>query len=75
MADFSSVAVGAKTLLLESAVWHVDCFRCIECNRPIGSRSYYEHQDQPVCVGCYRDKYARKCFKCKEVSYVVGVCF
>jgi len=59
---------GAKKYLYQSQQWHEDCFKCTECTSSIGTSSFIPHEGQPVCVGCYHDKFAIKCVKCNGVS-------
>ncbi len=32
--------------------YHVKCFTCQWCNKPIVEHGYYDHNGVPVCVAC-----------------------
>ena len=52
--------------------WHEECFLCLECKNPIGSKSFIPREDAVCCIACYEKKYAQKCNKCKEVRVKCG---
>jgi len=55
--------------------WHEECFLCLECNQPIGAKSFIPRDQQIICVPCYENKYAQKCTKCIEVIRRGGVTY
>ncbi|CAH8533393.1 unnamed protein product [Schistosoma turkestanicum] len=55
--------------------WHEECFLCVECKQPIGTKSFIPRENQVVCVPCYEAKYAQRCTKCSDVIRRGGVTY
>lgn len=47
--------------------WHEKCFCCCVCKTAIGTKSFIPKEQDIYCAGCYEDKYATRCVKCKKV--------
>ncbi len=48
--------------------WHDKCFQCSVCKSAVGTKPFIIPNDKDVyCVGCFEDKFATKCTKCKKV--------
>ena len=61
--------------MFQSKQWHEDCFKCTECQAPIGTTPFIPYQDQPYCTPCYENKFAFKCAKCNKVSVLQNMFF
>ena len=56
--------------------WHDRCFKCVVCERQVGSKPFIIPNETDVyCVGCFEEKFATKCTKCKKVVTTGGVTF
>lgn len=49
--------------------WHEKCFCCCVCKTAIGTKSFIPREQEIYCAGCYEEKYATRCIKCKKVSW------
>lgn len=52
--------------------WHEKCFSCCVCKTPIGTKSFIPREQEIYCAGCYEEKYATRCIKCKLVSTLLA---
>ena len=58
--------------------WHDKCFNCVVCKHQVGSKPFIinpQNETDVYCVGCYEEKFATKCTKCKKVMTTGGVTF
>lgn len=60
--------IGTKKMEYKTRQWHEKCFCCCVCKTPIGTKSFIPREQDIYCAGCYEDKYATRCIKCKKVS-------
>lgn len=59
--------VGTKKMEYKTRQWHEKCFSCCVCKNPIGTKSFIPKEQEIYCAGCYEEKYATRCIKCKKV--------
>lgn len=59
---------GSRKYEYKGSTWHEECFTCLECKQPLGTKSFVPKDEGVVCVPCYEEKYSQKCFKCGKVS-------
>lgn len=50
--------------------WHEQCFCCHVCKNPIGTKSFIPRENDMYCTGCYEEKFATRCIKCTQVSFL-----
>ena len=62
------IPTGMKKMEYKTRQWHEKCFVCCTCKNPIGTKSFIPKEHDIYCAGCYEDKFATKCIKCKKVS-------
>ncbi|CAL9103954.1 unnamed protein product [Musa textilis] len=55
-----------RYLSVMGAVWHPECFRCHECNKPIHDHEFSMHENHPYHKSCYRKLFHPKCDVCKQ---------
>lgn len=67
-AKFWCFSVGSKNVEYKHKVWHEECFICFECKQPIRTQSFLTKGDDMYCTACHEKKFAKNCFRCKEVS-------
>ncbi|XP_031566134.1 testin-like [Actinia tenebrosa] len=60
-------APGEKKVGYQNKTFHDRCFICDECKEPIGSKQFIRRDDKRLCNNCFDSKFAKVCFKCKEV--------
>uniref|UniRef100_A0A8C6YXF9 Four and a half LIM domains 1 n=1 Tax=Nothoprocta perdicaria TaxID=30464 RepID=A0A8C6YXF9_NOTPE len=65
---FKPIIAGDQNVEYKKMVWHKDCFTCSQCNKVIGSGSFFPKGDDFYCVSCHEQKFAKTCAKCKNVS-------
>lgn len=46
--------------------WHPEHFVCKVCEQPITESTFNEKDGEPVCSGCFMQKYSDTCFACKQ---------
>ncbi|KAI6182377.1 BMA-LIM-9, isoform c [Aphelenchoides bicaudatus] len=66
---------GMKKMEYKGKQWHDSCFCCAMCKSPIGTKSFIPKNDEVFCAGCYEEKYATRCSKCKKVISSGGVTY
>eukprot|EP00005_Dracoamoeba_jomungandri_P005021 CAMPEP_0174258294 /NCGR_PEP_ID=MMETSP0439-20130205/7309_1 /TAXON_ID=0 /ORGANISM="Stereomyxa ramosa, Strain Chinc5" /LENGTH=490 /DNA_ID=CAMNT_0015341749 /DNA_START=1335 /DNA_END=2807 /DNA_ORIENTATION=+ len=47
----------AEKVVMEGQIWHIECLRCIECNKKIGGSNwggFVPPDNHPYCKPCYR---------------------
>lgn len=59
---------GTKKMEYKTRQWHEKCFCCCVCKTAIGTKSFIPREQEIYCAGCYEEKYATRCIKCKKVS-------
>ncbi len=67
-AKFWCFFVGSKNMEYKHKVWHEECFICFECKQPIRTQSFLTKGEEMYCTACHEKKFAKNCFRCKEVS-------
>lgn len=67
---------GMKKMEYKTRKWHDKCFQCVVCKTQVGSKPFIIPNDTDVyCVGCFEEKFATKCTKCKKIMTTGGVTF
>lgn len=66
---------GTKKMEYKNRQWHEKCFCCCSCKTPIGTKSFIPREQDIYCTGCYEDKFATRCVKCKKVITTGGVTY
>ncbi|KAL7048974.1 hypothetical protein ACKWTF_003557 [Chironomus riparius] len=66
---------GTKKMEYKTRQWHEKCFCCNVCKTPIGTKSFIPREQDIYCAGCYEDKFATRCIKCKKVITTGGVTY
>lgn len=56
-----------KSTIYESKPYHIDCFRCGQCDQRIQEREFFSKDGKPCCNACYRDRFAQRCFNCQKL--------
>lgn len=46
--------------------YHVECFICGSCHKPIGTSNFYEHKSDVLCEPCYQNICCPKCAVCTK---------
>ncbi|KAJ8470101.1 hypothetical protein OPV22_024444 [Ensete ventricosum] len=55
-----------RYLSVMGAVWHPECFRCHQCNKPIYDHEFSMYENHPYHKSCYRKLFHPKCDVCKQ---------
>jgi len=67
---------GMKKMEYKTRKWHDKCFQCVVCKSLVGSKPFIIPNENDVyCVGCFEEKFANKCTKCKKIMTTGGVTF
>lgn len=66
---------GTKKMEYKTRQWHENCFCCVGCKTPIGTKSFIPREQDIYCAGCYEDKFATRCVKCRNVITTGGVTY
>uniref|UniRef100_A0A183A5M6 LIM zinc-binding domain-containing protein n=1 Tax=Echinostoma caproni TaxID=27848 RepID=A0A183A5M6_9TREM len=66
---------GSRKYEYKGSTWHEECFTCLECKQPLGTKSFVPKDEGVVCVPCYEEKYSQKCFKCGKAIQKGGVTY
>jgi hypothetical protein len=45
-------------------IWHVHCFTCSKCRKPLENEKYFEKDNKPYCSRDYRDLFSLHCDFC-----------
>ena len=68
--------IGMKKMEYKTRKWHDKCFQCVVCKSLVGSKPFIIPNENDVyCVGCFEEKFANKCTKCKKIMTTGGVTF
>lgn len=68
--------IGKGGIVYNNSPWHRDCFCCSNCQRVLGRERFTSVSDQPYCVQCYGQLFAKKCSACdKPITGVDGAKF
>ncbi len=68
--------IGTKKMEYKTRKWHDKCFQCVVCKTQVGSKPFIIPNETDVyCVGCFEEKFATKCTKCKKIMTTGGVTF
>ncbi|XP_067132028.1 four and a half LIM domains protein 2-like isoform X2 [Centruroides vittatus] len=66
---------GTKKMEYKGKQWHEKCFCCIECNNPIGTKSFIPRDSDIFCTTCYEQKFSTRCVKCNQIITTGGVTY
>ncbi|XP_055609961.1 transforming growth factor beta-1-induced transcript 1 protein isoform X3 [Uranotaenia lowii] len=66
---------GTKKMEYKTRQWHEKCFCCCVCKTAIGTKSFIPREQEIYCAGCYEEKYATRCVKCKKIITSGGVTY
>lgn len=55
-----------KMLTALNKSWHLKCFACKSCARPLNDESFLEINQSAYCKDCYVNELAPKCKRCSE---------
>ncbi|XP_038118016.1 paxillin isoform X2 [Culex quinquefasciatus] len=66
---------GTKKMEYKTRQWHEKCFCCCVCKTAIGTKSFIPREQEIYCAGCYEEKYATRCIKCKKIITSGGVTY
>ncbi|XP_019644167.1 PREDICTED: prickle-like protein 3 [Branchiostoma belcheri] len=56
--------------------WHKECFVCTHCKKPMSGERFTSKDNNPYCINCYGDLFAKKCAKCtKPITGLGGTKF
>lgn len=55
-----------KMLTALDKSWHLNCFVCKICTKPLNDESFLEINNSAYCKGCYGNELAPKCKRCKS---------
>lgn len=70
------LAIGKGGIVYNNSPWHRHCFCCSNCQRVLGRERFTSVADQPYCVQCYGQLFAKKCSTCdKPITGVDGAKF
>lgn len=50
----------------EDASWHFDHFACFKCDFKLGGSRYMTKENNPYCLDCYLNTFAKTCDTCKN---------
>ena len=56
-------APAGRTLKALGRTWHMACFKCGSCGKPIAG-TFNAEGGKPYCAACYEDQFAERCAKC-----------
>jgi len=66
--------IGKGGIVYNNAPWHRDCFCCAHCQRVLGRERFTSVDDQPYCVDCYGQLFAKRCSTCtKPITGIDGL--
>ncbi len=60
---FQPISSG-KSTEFGGKLYHLDCFRCGQCNERIIGQELYTYNSKPCCIQCYEKSVAPQCTKC-----------
>uniref|UniRef100_A0A493T8M2 Four and a half LIM domains protein 3 n=1 Tax=Anas platyrhynchos platyrhynchos TaxID=8840 RepID=A0A493T8M2_ANAPP len=46
--------------------WHKECFVCTGCKTPLAGQQFTSQDDNPYCIKCFGNLYAKKCSACTK---------
>lgn len=46
--------------------WHKECFVCTGCMTPLAGQQFTSQDDNPYCIKCFGNLYAKKCSACTK---------
>lgn len=46
--------------------WHKECFVCTGCKTPLAGQQFTSQDDNPYCIHCFGNLYAKKCSACSK---------
>ncbi|XP_058124586.1 four and a half LIM domains protein 2 isoform X4 [Anopheles ziemanni] len=73
--DCRDTTPGTKKMEYKTRQWHEKCFCCCVCKTAIGTKSFIPREQEIYCAGCYEEKYATRCIKCKKIITSGGVTY
>uniref|UniRef100_A0A182QN96 LIM zinc-binding domain-containing protein n=1 Tax=Anopheles farauti TaxID=69004 RepID=A0A182QN96_9DIPT len=75
LGDCRDTTPGTKKMEYKTRQWHEKCFCCCVCKTAIGTKSFIPREQEIYCAGCYEEKYATRCIKCKKIITSGGVTY
>ncbi|XP_023244352.1 four and a half LIM domains protein 2-like [Centruroides sculpturatus] len=66
---------GTRKMEYKDKQWHENCFYCVVCTNPIGTKNFIPKDNDIYCMTCYERKFTIYCIKCNQVISVSGVTF
>lgn len=64
--------VTSNGVVFRDEPWHIECFKCNECNCELTSIPFLTRNDRPYCRGCHANLFAHRCQKCSKP--ITGKC-
>ncbi|KAI7694938.1 Four and a half LIM domains protein 3 [Sarcoptes scabiei] len=61
-----SEIVTSNGVVFRDEPWHIECFKCNECNCELTSIPFLTRNDRPYCRGCHANLFAHRCQKCSK---------
>lgn len=52
--------------------YHSECFVCFACQTNLAEVKFITHEDQPYCMECHANNFAKKCLRCDDPISGVG---
>ncbi|KAF8793287.1 prickle-like protein 1 [Argiope bruennichi] len=59
------IPLETKQISFDGRKFHINCFKCSDCQNVIGTGTFHTHGDFPYCFECYRRNFGVRCFKCR----------
>ncbi|XP_067133704.1 four and a half LIM domains protein 2-like [Centruroides vittatus] len=66
---------GTKKMEYKGKQWHEQCFCCVVCKNPIGTKSFIPRDNDIFCTTCYEQKFSTRCIKCNQIITTGGVTY
>jgi formylmethanofuran dehydrogenase subunit E len=56
----------------KNGTWHKECFICTKCTKQLAGLKFITKENQPFCMDCYVDSFAKKCCMCTKPILGIG---